>query len=50
MIRKKYRWQVVVKLIDVPASDPIVEKMTELSRVEWPGAQVFLEINPSSMV
>ena len=50
MIRKKHRWQVVLKLIDVPASDPIIEKMTELARVSWPDAQVYMEINPSSMV
>ena len=50
MIRKKHRWQVVLKLIDVPASDPIIEKMTELARVSWPDAQVYMEINPSSIV
>lgn len=50
MIRKKLRWQVVAKLIDVPASEPVVAKMTDLARIEWPGAQVYLEINPSDMV
>ena len=50
MLRKKLRWQVVAKLIDVPASEPVVAKMTDLARIEWPGAQVYLEINPSDMV
>lgn len=48
VIRGKTRHQVFYKLVKQPAEE-IVQKLSELAQIHWPGVQVYAEINPVSM-
>ncbi len=48
VIRGKARWQVFLKLIMRP-DEALLDKLASLSQMDWPGAQVYTEINPISM-
>ncbi len=49
VIRGKTRFQVLYKLMRRPAEE-ILQKLSELSQIAWPQAQVYAEVNPVSMM
>ena len=50
MLRGKCRWHVLMKLLDHPDTEPLVGALTELARQEAPGADVYFEYNPTTMM
>ena len=50
MLRGKCRWHVLMKLLDHPDTEPLVGALTELARQESPGADVYFEYNPTTMM
>ena len=39
-----------MKLLDHPDTEPLVGALTELARQEAPGADVYFEYNPTTMM
>ena len=50
MLRGKCRWHVLMKLLDHPDTEPLVGALTELARQESPGADIYFEYNPTTMM
>ena len=50
LLRGKCRWHVLMKLLDHPDTEPLVGALTELARQEAPGADVYFEYNPTTMM
>ncbi|MGN0747039.1 MAG: primosomal protein N' [Aristaeellaceae bacterium] len=50
MLRGKSRWHVLMKLLDHPDTEGLLGALTELSRQEVPGAEVYFEVNPTTMM
>ena len=49
-IRGKYRWEVVLKMVDQPVCLEAVEKMNELAELRDDGCRRLCQINPQSMM
>ncbi|MCL2811299.1 MAG: primosomal protein N' [Clostridia bacterium] len=49
LIRGKFRYQLFYKLAGKPAEETL-QKLSELSRIDWQRAQVYAEVNPVSMM
>jgi len=49
LIRGKFRYQLFYKLAGKPAEETL-QKLSELSRIDWQKAQVYAEVNPVSMM
>jgi len=49
LIRGKFRYQLFYKLAGKPA-EATLQKLSELSRIDWQRAQVYAEVNPVSMM
>ena len=41
---------VLMKLLDHPDTEPLVGALTELARQEAPGADIYFEYNPTTMM
>ena len=50
VLRGKNRRHVLMKLLVSREADQLIAAMTELSRGEFPGAEVWLEVNPTTMM
>lgn len=50
LLRGKCRWHVLMKLLDHPDTEPLVGALTELARQESPGADIYFEYNPTTMM
>ncbi len=50
VLRGKARWHVLFKLLDTPAAAPFVQELTDMSREEYPGTDVYFEYNPTTMM
>lgn len=50
MLRGKHRWHIQMKLLVHPDTEPFVAALTELAREEHPGADVYFEYNPTTMM
>ena len=50
LLRGKCRWHVLMKLLDHPDAEPMVGALTELARQESPGADIYFEYNPTTMM
>lgn len=50
VLRGKSRWHVMLKLLVNPATDELIAALTELSREPQENAEVYLEVNPTTMM
>lgn len=50
VLRGKIRYHVLFKLLVHPETEAWVAQLTQLAREEYPGAQVYFEYNPTSMI
>lgn len=50
VLRGKSRWHVMFKLLVNPATEEFVAALTELAREPVPGAEVYFEYNPTTMM
>ena len=50
ILRGEYRWQVFIKMYSRPTSAELLNEMEALGRLEYDGARVELEVNPSAML
>ena len=50
LLRGKSRWHVLMKLLVHPDTQPFLTWLTEVPREEYPGCQVYLEIDPINMM
>ena len=50
MLRGKYRWHIQMKLLVHRDTEPFVEALTNMAREEHPGADVYFEYNPTTMM
>ncbi len=50
MLRGRYRWHVLFKLLVHAETEPLVAALTALAREEAPGAEVYFEYNPTTMM
>ncbi|MGN1019113.1 MAG: primosomal protein N' [Aristaeellaceae bacterium] len=50
LLRGKSRWHVLMKLLDHPDTEGLLGALTELARQEAPGAEVYFEVNPTTMM
>ncbi len=49
-IRGQYRYHVLLKLFDQPEAKPVLEMLSQLSRVDGDGCRVYVEVNPVSLM
>ena len=50
VLRGKYRRHIVMKMMVSPEADELIAALTELSRGEYPDAEVWFEVNPTTMM
>ena len=50
MLRGKHRREILMKLLVSPDTDSLCEQLSELARQEWDHTEVWLEINPTTMM
>lgn len=50
LLRGKYRWHVMMKLLAHPASEAFAAALTDLAREEAEGVETFFEYNPTTMM
>ncbi|MBQ8653953.1 MAG: primosomal protein N' [Clostridia bacterium] len=50
MLRGKARWHIQLKLLVHPETEPFVAALTDMAREEHPGADVYFEYNPTTMM
>ncbi|MGN0754515.1 MAG: primosomal protein N' [Aristaeellaceae bacterium] len=50
VLRGKSRWHVMFKLLVNPATEEFVAALTEMAREPVPGAEVYFEYNPTTMM
>ena len=50
VLRGKYRRHVVMKLLVSPEADQLIACMTEIGREPFPDAEVWFEVNPTTMM
>lgn len=50
VLRGKSRWHVMFKLLVNPAADELIAALTELAREPQEHAEVYLEVNPTTMM
>jgi len=50
VLRGKFRWHVMMKLLVNPATEEFVAALTELAREPYEGAEVYFEYNPTTMM
>ncbi len=50
VLRGKSRRHIIMKMMVSPEAEEMIAAMTELSREEYPGAEVWFEVNPTTML
>ncbi len=50
MLRGKCRWHIQMKLLVHRDTEPFVAALTDMAREEYPGADVYFEYNPTTMM
>ncbi|MGN0777909.1 MAG: primosomal protein N' [Aristaeellaceae bacterium] len=50
LLRGKARWHVLMKLLEHPDTEGLLDALTALSRQAFPGVDVYFEVNPTTMM